>query len=258
MKKRFFIFVCLLPMISAQAELITVDDDGGADFTNIPAAISASKNGDTIVVKPGTYDRTVSFNSKAVTLTSEDPNDPNVVAATIITVDSDYAVSFDFAEGNDSVLTGFTITGRGIHCYGTSPTISKNIITECTNFGINGESGAAPIISDNTITFNAMPAIYFCDGPITGNIIIANQGGIAYAKGPITDNVISDNVETDSGRGGGLSFCKGPITGNIIENNYAVYKGGACYECTGDIVGNTIVGNTSNIAGGGLCNCRGL
>ena len=257
MKKSFFILLCLLPIISAHATVITVDDDGFADFGDIPAAINASQNGDTIVVRPGTYDRTVSFNSMAITLTSENPDDPNVVAATIISVDSGYGVSFDFAEGNNSVLTGFTITGRGIHCYGTSPTITKNVITQCTNFGIRGENDAAPIISHNTITFNAMPAIYFCDGPITNNVITSNHGGIAYADGPVTDNVISDNVETDSGRGGGLSFCKGPITGNIIENNYAIYKGGACYECTGAIVGNTIVGNISNIAGGALCNCRG-
>lgn len=258
MKKQFFIFVCLLTTISARAEVFTVDDDGGADFTDIPAAIDASLHGDTIVVRPGTYDRRVSFNSKAITLTSEDPNDPNVIAATIITVDSDYAVSFDFLEGSDSVLTGFTITGRGIHCYGTSPTISKNIITECTNFGIHGENDAAPIISDNTISFNSMSAIYFCDGPITGNQIIGNRGGIAFADGPITDNFISDNVSMDAGTGGGLSFCKGPITGNIIENNFAIYKGGGAYECTGDIVGNTIIGNSSSISGGGLCNCRGL
>ena len=257
MKKVFVMLVCLLPIVSAQAALITVDDDGGGDFTNIPAAINASQHGDVIIVKPGTYNRTVSFNSLAITLSSANPDDPNVVAATIIAVNSDYSVSFDFGEGNDSVLTGFTITGRGIHCYGTSPTISKNVITECTNFGIHGENDAAPIISDNTITFNAMPAIYSCDGPITNNIVSANRGGIAFCDGPIAGNVISDNIETDSGRGGALSFCKGPITSNIIENNYAIYKGGACYECTGLIKGNIIVGNISNIAGGAMCNCRG-
>lgn len=258
MKKVLCIFLSLLPIISARADVITVDDDGFADYSNIPEAINASENGDVIVVRPGTYSRTVSFNSKAITLQSENPDDPNIVAATIISVSADYSVSFDFAEGNESVLTGFTIKGRGIHCYGTSPTISKNVITECTNFGIHGENDAAPIITDNTITFNAMPAIYFCDGPITNNVISSNRGGIAYCDGPITDNVISDNVETDSGRGGALSFCKGPITRNIITNNYAAYKGGGFYECTGLITGNIITGNVSNIAGGGLCNCRGM
>ena len=140
MKKLVFTLICLLPILTLQGKTITVDDDGDADFDNIGAAINASDSGDTIVVRAGTYDRKISFNSMAVTLTSENPDDPNVVRATIIAVDADYSVSFDFGEGNDSVLTGFTITGRGIHCYGTSPTITKNIITDCSNYGIYGET----------------------------------------------------------------------------------------------------------------------
>ncbi len=258
MKISSLIFVLLLPLVSANAEIFTVDDNGGADFTEIQPAINASRDGDTVVVSPGTYVRKLSFNRNAITLTSEDPNDPNIVEATVIAVNADYSVSFDFAEDSNSVLTGFTITGRGIHCYATSPTITKNVITGCTNFGIEGEMGAAPIISDNTITFNAMPAIYFCNGPITNNTISSNRGGIAFCNGPITGNVISDNMETDSGRGGALSFCKGPIIGNVITNNYAVYKGGASYECIGPILDNIIVGNKSEIAGGAICNTRGV
>ncbi|KPK43066.1 MAG: hypothetical protein AMJ65_06905 [Phycisphaerae bacterium SG8_4] len=257
MKKLVFTLLCLLPILTSQGATIPVDDNADADFDNIPDAINASSPGDTIVVRAGTYNRKISFNSMAVTLTSENPDDPNIVRATIIAVDADYSVSFDFGEGNDSVLTGFTITGRGIHCYGTSPTITKNIITDCSNYGIYGENNAKPIISDNTISSNLLQGIYFCHGPITNNIITENQGGIAYSNGAIIDNVISDNSETDSGQGGGLSFCRGLIAGNVIANNYAVYKGGACYECSGDIVGNIIVGNSSNIAGGALCNCRG-
>jgi hypothetical protein len=258
MKISSLIFVLMLPIVSANAEIFTVDDDGDADFSEIQAAINASQDGDTIVVRPGTYVDKISFNSKAITLTSENPDDANVVEATAIVVNTDYSVSFDFAEDSNSVLTGFTITGRGIHCYATSPTITKNVITGCANFGIQGEKNASPIISDNTITFNAMPAVYFCNGPITNNTISSNRGGIAFCNGPITGNFISDNVEIDSGRGGALSFCKGPIIGNVIRNNYAVYKGGACYECTGPILDNVIAANKSTIAGGALCNCRGM
>lgn len=257
MKNLVFTLICLLPVVSSQAATITVDDDGPADFSNIAEAIKTSQDGDTIVVSPGAYDGNISFNNKAITLTSEDPDDPNIVSSTTITSSSDYSVSFDFGEGRDTVLTGFTITGRGIHCYGASPIITKNIITGCSNYGIYGENNAAPIIADNTITSNGLQGIYFCNGPIANNLISANAGGIAYCDGPITNNVISDNSETDFGRGGGLSFCKGPITGNLISNNYAIYKGGACYECPGEITGNIIIDNSSNIAGGGLCNCRG-
>ena len=258
MKQTILILMCLLPFLSSQAAIITVDDDGPADFDTISGAINASRHGDTIVVKPGTYNEKISFNNKAVTLTGEDPDDPNIVETTIITADSGYSVSFDFEEDSGSVLTGFTITGQGIHCYGTSPTLTKNIITNCDGHGIHGEIGAAPIISHNTITNSRWQGIYSCNGPITRNIITENNGGLAFCDGPITDNIISNNSNVDSGRGGAISFCEGPITGNVLANNYSAYKGGALYECQGDIINNTITGNTSAIAGGGVCNCRGL
>jgi parallel beta-helix repeat protein len=259
MKKLVFTLICLLPVFTAGAKIITVDDDGSADFNNIPDAINSSGHGDTIIVKAGRYDKTISFNSMAVTLTSEDPNDPNVVQATIIAVssNSNYSVRFDFGEGNDSVLTGFTITGRGILCYGTSPTISKNIIKDCGNYGIHGEDNATPVISDNTISSNRQQGIYYCSGPITNNVISENKGGLVYCNGPITDNVISYNSDSSYGRGGALSYCNGDIAGNVIEYNYASYKGGACYECPGDITNNVIIGNRSLTAGGALGVCSG-
>ena len=267
MKKLVFTLICLLPVFASQARIITVDDNGPADFDNIRDAINFSDNGDTIIVKPGTYNQRIVFNNKAVTLTSEDPDDPDIVRSTIITFNSDYCVTFDFGEGNDSVLTGFTITGGeafiggGIHCSeGTSPTITKNIIRDCPGYGILGEQGdTKPIISYNTISSNASGGIYKCNGPITYNGILENEfSGIAFCDGEISNNTISRNVfNISSPGGGGLNFCNGKITGNIIEYNRANQRGGACYECNGNIAGNRIIGNRSQIAGGALSNCRG-
>ena len=267
MKKLVFALICLLPVFTSQATIITVDDNGPADFDNIQDAIDSSENGDTIIVRRGTYNQRIVFNSKAVTLTSEDPDDRDIVQSTIITSNSRYSVNFDFGEGNHSVLTGFTITGgeaiigAGIHCaVGTSPTISKNIIRDCLGYGIRGEQvDTEPIISDNTISSNASGGIYKCNGPITNNIISENKfSGIAYCDGEISDNIISDNefIASIPG-GGGLNFCQGKIIGNRIEYNYAYQRGGACYECNGNISGNRIIGNTSQLAGGAMSNCQG-
>jgi hypothetical protein len=40
---------------SVLAGVITVDDSGGADFTDLPAAVAAAASGDTLLVQPGTY-----------------------------------------------------------------------------------------------------------------------------------------------------------------------------------------------------------
>jgi len=46
---------------------LTVDDDGGADYTSIQAAIDNSSDGDTIRVFEGTYRELVSVN-RSITL----------------------------------------------------------------------------------------------------------------------------------------------------------------------------------------------
>ncbi len=246
MKTFVFALICLLPVITSGGEIITVDDDGPADFDNVQDAINNSQDGDTVIVEPGTYNGNILFNNKAVTLTSRDPDDPNVVGSTIITAVSGYSVGFDSNEVSNSVLTGFTITGRGVYCYsGTSPTISKNIIRDCGTWGIYGQvntfgaAKAAPVISENLIS--------------------KNRGGIVSCDGPIINNVISENaynVPASIGSGG-LTYCNGRISGNIISYNFSSYRGGACYECNGDITDNTIIGNTSINAGGALCDCHG-
>ena len=107
MKKLVFTLICLLPVFTSQATIITVDDNGSADFDNIQDAIDSSGLGDTIVVKPGIYNQRIFFKDKPVTLTSEDPDDRGVVESTIITFDSgymEYSVNFDFGEGHNSVL----------------------------------------------------------------------------------------------------------------------------------------------------------
>jgi predicted outer membrane repeat protein len=127
---------------TAEAKTIYVDDDGPADFDNIQAAIDDSNDGDTIIVNPGTYtgdgNRDISYNGKAITFRSEDPNDPNIVAATIIDCNGTEeephrGFLFNSGEEANSVLAGLTITngyakyGGGIYCEASRPTI-----TNCT------------------------------------------------------------------------------------------------------------------------------
>lgn len=246
MKKNIFVLVCLFTVITSAGELITVDDDGPANFNTIQAAMDYAWDGDTIMVEPGAYYENIHFNNKAVTLTGTNPDDPNIVSSTIITANTGYSVSFDSNEADNSVLTGFTITGRGIYCYsGTAPTISRNIIKDCGTWGIYGQQNvigeykAAPVILENKI--------------------INSQGGIAYCNGPITNNVISENVFNvpQTLGGGGLSFCDGVISGNMISYNHSGYEGGGCFVCNGDIANNTFIGNSSVDAGGALSECNG-
>ncbi|MDI6448712.1 NosD domain-containing protein [Anaerobaca lacustris] len=236
--------------IPAAAGTIYVDGNGAADHQTIQQAIDASWDGDVIVVRPGTYAERVTFNGRAVTVRSEDPDDPTVVEATVIAGPSEASVIFDFGEGSQSVLTGFTITGYGILCVASAPTISKNVIRDCTGSGIAGESDAAPTIVGNTIVFNELEGVFACNGLIQGNTISYNSAGAAYCHGTIRDNLISYNVDA-----GGLYFCNGPIVGNRIVGNVAFSDGGGLYICDGPIENNVIAGNRATGEGGGLYGC---
>jgi len=255
MQRLVLALIAVLLVVPCQGKTITVDGSGAADFARIQDAINNSWHGDIIVVKPGTYKENISFIGRAVTVTSQDPDNPSIVQSAIITADSDYSVTFKWNEGNNSVLTGFTITGRGIFCSGASPTITKNLVTKCAGHGILGQNNAAPVISYNTIEANAEQGIYRCDGPITNNAVSYNGAGIAYCNGPISDNIISGNSNIKQGFGGGLYYCDGDIVGNVITDNYALFMGGGLYGCDGSIVGNVIAGNRAALSGGGVSNC---
>jgi len=255
MRQILFFVISILLVAPCYARTIAVDDDGPADFQGIQDAIYASWHGDTILVAPGVYNENVSFAGRAITVVSQDPDDPAIVQSTVISVTSGYSVSFDFSETSDSVLMGFTITGRGVYCSGTSPTLMKNVIRDCTGDGIYGRSNAAPNIVDNLILYNGLCGIYGCDGPIKGNTISQNNGGIAYCDGTIIGNFISNNSNLNPGSGGGLCYCHGYIVDNVIADNYASSKGGAAFGCNGSLTNNIIAGNKSRLAGGGLYAC---
>ncbi len=54
------------------------------NYAHIQNAIDAGHNGDVILVSPGVYYENINFRGKAITLTSTNPADPNVVTSTII------------------------------------------------------------------------------------------------------------------------------------------------------------------------------
>lgn len=231
MKNAVSVLILLLTVGPARADTLYVRPH--ADYTNeikagrlkgsIQDAIDAASDGDTIVVQEGTYLENVNFRGKNIVLTGTNPDDPSVVAATVIdgnTLDS--VVTFDGTENETAVLSGFTIQygyqdydtikGGGGICGGsetnhTHATIRNNVITR--NFAWDGGGLAR------------------CDGLIEKNVITSNTarwyeggGGLYMCNGAIRNNIISFNNAGGCESAGALSYCDADIESNTIAHNF--------------------------------------
>jgi hypothetical protein len=251
------LLLLLTAATNTTARTIYVDDDNPADFNNIQAAINDSNDGDTIVVRDGTYtgdgNRDIDFKGKAITVRSENGPENCIINCEAL------GRSFYFHMGEDanSIVAGFTITngngpveqcipgypqsvGGAIFCYSSSPTIVNCIITRNSAWyggGIYCDSVSSPRIINNTLTRNSA----------------SSGGGIFGGQGTIQNCIINGNTAE---WGGGLYGCDGTIQSNIIIGNSALDGGGGLGWCNATIRNNTICGNSSEY-GGGSRGCRG-
>lgn len=290
MKISTFILASLLLVIPCIADIIVVEDDGSGDYPTIQAAIDAASTWDIIEVQPGTYigdgNRDIDFKGKAITVRSMNPNNPDIVAATIIDCEGTESTphrGFHFYHDEDanSILAGLTITngytvnsGGGIRCIEASPTITHcDIIGNMTGPLVVGGAGINCLFSGSMIT-NCKFINNVAKGEGTGGgfygsyappyatinncVFIGNSayrgGAIFNCDGSVNNCIISDNVAR---YGGGLHSSDGAITNCIISGNSGEYTGGLDW-CNGPISNCIISGNSATLLGGaGLGWCHG-
>jgi parallel beta-helix repeat protein len=274
MMKRFSIFfLVMLCLATSQSNTLNIPSP---ENPTIQSAINNAANGDTIIVQPGTYRENINFLGKAITLTSQNPNDPNIITVTIIDgngpADSNNGsvVTFNSGEKNDSVLSGFTITGGtgswlpvswqykrlnwnrcggGVICYNMSqPTIKNNIFSNNTA----GQGGGIYVYGDPVDPNNPAPPPVRVRPFITGNTFINNRALISHGFQPPDSNYPCN----DHGDGGAIACfqgCDAVITGNTIQNNIAYYYGGGVHLrqwSNGLIQNNHIFNNKASLGGG--------
>lgn len=228
------------------------------DYSTIQEAIDAAFNGDSVIVRPGTYFENINFRGKAITVRS-------LYGAQGTTIDGQQTgsvVTFNLGETNNTILEGFTITngsgnyfspymaygGCGIFCENSSPQILKNIIIG--NFHTGDVS-----VGGGIFTFMSSPKII-------GNEIKNNSvdwgGGLSchvQDSSPsilVESNLIADNTAT--GVGGGIDAVETNmiIVNNTITGNTASEidgGGGISIEDTTAEVYNCIIWNNSNYTG---------
>ncbi|MCP4628214.1 MAG: hypothetical protein GY850_32565, partial [bacterium] len=228
-------------------------------------AIDDAEEGDDLVLDPGTYagigNRDIRFRGKAVTLRSEDPDDPAIVASTIIDGGGIWAFRLLDDEDHTSVLSGLTITNgsNGVYCSQSSPTITDCVITGNDGRGIYLRNSDA-LITDCTFVGNGGGLEISVGNPeVTDCIFIGNQAdrGGAISISSSSEIVISGCTMTGNSAGIEGGAVRGSANGGLIieacsiSGNTALEKGGGLYVYgTVNVVNTTITGNTAGQGGG--------
>jgi len=294
MKKTAFLLVLMIIANPCFARTITVDNDGPADFNNIQAAIDDANDGDTVIVAPGTYtgpgNRDIDFLGKAITVRSTDPNDPDIVAATVIDCEGDpgnkhRGFYFHSGEGPASILNGLTIInglgpsniGGAILCDGSSPTITRCNISNSMAYDFGGGiacRNGSPIISNSTVTSNSAKdgwggGIYcWKSNPVVTDCTISGNGG-GWAGGGIfceDSNATIANCIITNNIGGGICLAESTaiISNCIISNNrildYSGHGGGGIISDGGRsnlTISDCLISGNRAFWGGGLTECYG-
>ena len=230
------------------------------DYATIQTAIEHANVGEVIIVSPGTYTEQINFGGKDLVVRSSDPEDPDVVATTVLECGDDFSiVLFNNGETSDSRLGGFTITNcfqSGIRILdNSSPTIFNNIIEG--NEGGDGivvQDGSSPWIENNTIRNNDEEGIHILDNAsptIVSNIIEGNgTDGISVfnASSWIENNTIRNNDRSGINL---LNSSSATIKGNTISDNRVI---GVFVTFNSDamIEDNVISRNSNEVNGGGI------
>jgi hypothetical protein len=222
-------------------QVITVDDDGPADYSTIKDAIDVAADGDTVIVADGIYtgegNRDIDFGGKPITVKSENGPENCIIDCQGTETDPHRGFYFHNNEDSNSVLDGITITngyigysgnGGGIYCSHSSPTIRNCVISNSTagrgggmyNYG---RSGAATV-------FNCV----------------------------FSQNLATRNDYGADGGGGMYNFQNCPMLINcIFTGNHAVRSGGAMMNNGSNddyatLLNCTIVGNSADNGCGGV------
>jgi hypothetical protein len=233
----------------AAAENLEVPDT----FPTIQEAMAAAGNGDCITVAAGEYivEESLSFGGKAITLVSA--AGPARTSISMSGSPSRGSVFiFEYAEGADAVIEGFTLTGGvgtltstryggGILCLeGSRPTLRNLIVS-----GNSASYGGA------LCCFEASPTVVDCS--LSGNRVTCGGGAYCDASSPVFINCTiegnrgsytSSGVHSKNGSAPVLRDCR-------IVGNMTYYGGGVdSFESSPYLENCIITANRATLGGG--------
>jgi nitrous oxidase accessory protein NosD len=215
-----------------------------SDQPTIQAGIDAAKNGDTVLVSPGTYNENLDFKGKAITVTTGAKSFADANTVIVNGTADGPVVNFATNEPATAVLNGFTLQGGhsnvqavagGIFISAASPTITNNIVQNNLGCGINNLGcgiyvvySSSPLIQGNDIkgTSYSNGGGYQCTSPYgdatqgTG-VALSHAGTVQLIGNTIEGNTQQPSDGDNTSNGAGVSIdgrVEAMLENNVIRN----------------------------------------
>jgi len=259
-------FACALLALAtaAGAKTVYVSAEGKADYVSIRAAVEACKSGDTIVLEPGVYfglgNQDITFSGKALTVRGQEPNDPAVVADTIIDCQggglaTHYAIGAVRNGETRLTLAGLTIT-KGVDVFAGGAVRCEEADLDAINC----------VFRDNQID-SWGGAIYCRDNRVrligctfTGNVSKTLRGGAVRCERSRVE-VTNCTFENNTGSALDTTDCQVTVTGSAFQQNKG-QEGGAIrsnadadgYATSLNVTQCSFTANSAGANGGALYN----
>lgn len=201
-----------------------------APYPTIEAALAVARDGDEILVHPGTYNEHVDFAGRSIVV--ESSGGPQVTTLDGIGLEGSIVTAVNGEDGG-SVLRGFTIT-RG---------------TLGTPFPPN----PAVRVGGGLFAYFASPTIESCI--FRSNVASFGAGAYLYEwNGTLSDCVFELNEAAADGGGLQLSRCGGTVRNGSFDANDCVRRGGAVHVFNGNplLEDCSMTRNTAGSEGGGV------
>jgi parallel beta-helix repeat protein len=229
-----------------------------SEYETIQTAIDNCVDGDVVIVAPRSYtgegNRDIDFLGKAITVRSTNPEDPNIVATTIIDCQNKGCGFYFYSgENSKSVLDGFTITngygsdsGGGVYCWKSNPKIINCNITGnrakyCGGGMFNNYSN--PTLINCNFSKNHAP----------------DRGGAIWCHSGSSPHLTNCRfIQNSAGSGGAISGGGSPtLTNCTFTGNSVVNNGGAIHSVdSSPRLTNCTFSDNSAERGGGLYSYR--
>ncbi len=232
-------------------------------------AVDAAVDGDEVVLEPGVYNGGIVVGNKAITIRSISPDNPAVVADTVIRCNGTSAgpgrgFTFRDGQGADTVLEGLTIqggygpqevfegdpysAGGGVYIEGAGPTIRNCVFDGC---GAGDWGGGIYCYAASPVIVGCTFRDCYVDNGVGGGLY-ANASTVVLERCRFEGNAAGYGAAIYA-MNGRLTVSNGVFMSNAAAANGGVLRANSTTGCVVEMFNSLLVGNTAGGQGGVLC-----